>query len=195
MILLIDNYDSFTYNIYQMVGEMNPDIAVYRNDALSLADIHRLKPERIILSPGPGYPAKAGLMPAIIDAFLDQLPILGVCLGHQALAEACGGRIVEAPEPVHGKRSRASLDPACPLFAALPGEITIGRYHSLMVEPQSLPACYRVTATSPEGLIMGIQHRHRPVFGLQFHPESILTEYGREMLAAFLGVRQENPVN
>jgi anthranilate synthase component II len=188
VILLIDNYDSFTYNVYQMVGEMNPDIAVYRNDALSLADIRCLKPERIILSPGPGYPAQAGLMPAIIDAFMDKLPILGICLGHQALAEACGGQIVEAPEPIHGKRSQASLDPACPLFAGLPGKITIGRYHSLMVAPQSLPDCLQITATSEDGLIMGIQHRSRPVYGLQFHPESILTEYGREILAAFLAV-------
>ncbi len=143
MILLVDNYDSFTYNIYQMVGEQNPDIQVFRNDVLSLADIHRLKPERIILSPGPGYPAQAGLMPAIIKEFHTAVPMLGVCLGHQGLAESFGGRIVEAPEPVHGKQSLISLDPDCPLFTGLPSRLPVGRYHSLVVEATSLPACLR----------------------------------------------------
>lgn len=186
MILLIDNYDSFTYNVYQMAGEINPDIQVFRNDALTLADIHHLAPERIILSPGPGYPASAGLMPAIIREFHTLVPILGICLGHQALAEAFGGAIVEADEPVHGKRSRIHLDTNCPLFAGLPADIIVGRYHSLIAEKSTLPSCFKITATSPEGQIMAIQHRELPLFGLQFHPESILTAHGKEMLQSFI---------
>ena len=185
MILLIDNYDSFTYNIYQMIGEIEPDIRVYRNDALTLTDISRLQPQKIIFSPGPGYPAEAGLMPAIIREFLPRLPILGICLGHQALAESCGARIIEAPEPFHGKRSRIRLELSCPLFAGLSGELTVGRYHSLTVDPASLPDDLQVTAASADGLIMGICHRSRPAFGLQFHPESILTDQGQEILRAF----------
>jgi anthranilate synthase/aminodeoxychorismate synthase-like glutamine amidotransferase len=188
MILLIDNYDSFTYNVYQMAGEINPDIVVHRNDALTLAAIHDLKPERIILSPGPGYPAKAGLMPSIIREFHARIPILGICLGHQALAESFGGRIVEAGQPVHGKRSAVRVDPDRPLFQGLPADLMVGRYHSLVVERSSLPACFKVTATSPEGQVMAIQHRDRPLFGLQFHPESILTDHGQAMLCAFLAI-------
>ena len=188
MILLIDNYDSFTYNVYQMVGELDPDIQVYRNDALTLDDIRRLSPDRIILSPGPGYPASAGLMPDIIRQFCRQVPMLGICLGHQALAEAYGARIVEASEPVHGKRSPIRLDNSCPLFKGLPDNMIVGRYHSLIVEIESLPACFKVTASNPEGQIMAIQHRELPLFGLQFHPESILTEHGQEMLREFLQV-------
>lgn len=186
MILLIDNFDSFTYNVYQMVGELNPDIIVYRNDALSPDDIRRLKPDRIILSPGPGYPSAAGQMPAILRELHREFPILGICLGHQALAESFGGRIVEAIEPVHGKRSPVRLDTTCPLFAGLPQEIIVGRYHSLIAEKESLPACFKVTANSPEGQIMAIQHRELPLFGLQFHPESILTMHGQDMMQAFL---------
>jgi anthranilate synthase component II len=186
VILLVDNYDSFTYNIYQMAGEMEPNILVVRNDALSVRQLADLKPERLILSPGPGYPGKAGLMPAIISEFCGKMPVLGICLGHQALAERFGGRIIEAPEPLHGKRSIASLDRSCPLFRGLPDRITVGRYHSLMIDPDCLPDCLQVTATSPDGLIMGIRHRNLPVFGLQFHPESILTDYGKDMIKAFL---------
>jgi len=186
VILLIDNYDSFTYNIWQMIGELDPDIQVFRNDALSLSDIRRMRPDRIVLSPGPGYPAQAGLMPDIIHEFHGDLPILGICLGHQGLAEAFGAQIIEAPDPVHGKQSRVRLDPECPLFRGLPSDLTVGRYHSLMVDPTSLPDCLKITATSDDGLIMGIRHRQLPVFGLQFHPESILTENGSAMLRAFL---------
>ncbi len=188
MILLIDNYDSFTYNVYQMVGELNPDIQVYRNDALSLEQIFDLKPDRIILSPGPGYPSNAGLMPKIIDTFADQVPMLGICLGHQGLAEAFGARIVEAVEPIHGKRSPVSIDTSCPLFAGLPDQLIVGRYHSLIVDRQTLPDCFDITAENPEGQIMGLSHKHLPVFGLQFHPESILTAQGQSMLDAFLKV-------
>lgn len=188
MILLIDNYDSFTYNVYQMIGELDPDIQVIRNDAMALSDIHKLNPTKIILSPGPGYPAQAGLMPEIIREFHKNVPMLGICLGHQALAEAFGGRIIEAPEPVHGKQSVIHLDKTCPLFSKLPEQLTVGRYHSLIVDPASLPACLRVTAASLDGLIMGVQHRELPIFGLQFHPESILTDQGQAMLQAFLDV-------
>ncbi|HAL73593.1 MAG TPA: aminodeoxychorismate/anthranilate synthase component II [Clostridiales bacterium] len=188
MILLIDNFDSFTYNVYQMVGEINPDIQVFRNDALTPADIRRLKPERIIFSPGPGYPASAGQMPAIIRELHREVPMLGICLGHQALAEAFGGVISEASQPVHGKRSPVHLDTDCPLFRGLPAEIIAGRYHSLVVNRASLPSCFKITATSPDGQIMGIQHRELPLFGLQFHPESILTTHGTEMLQAFLAI-------
>jgi len=186
MILLIDNFDSFTYNIYQMVGEIYPDIVVCRNDAITPADIRRMQPERIILSPGPGYPAKAGQMPAIIREMYHDIPMLGICLGHQAIAESFGGAIVEADEPVHGKRSPVQLDTSCPLFSGLPAEIIVGRYHSLVAEKSTLPVCFKVTATSPEGQVMAIQHRDLPLFGLQFHPESILTAHGAEMLQAFL---------
>lgn len=189
MILLIDNYDSFTYNVYQMIGEIEPNIQVFRNDALTLEDIHRLQPDRIILSPGPGYPANAGLMPAIIREFHQTVPMLGICLGHQSLAETFGGRIIEAPEPVHGKRSPVQVDLSCPLFADLAVEQIVGRYHSLIVDAQSLPVCLKVTASSPDGLIMAVQHRKLPIFGLQFHPESILTNNGRAMLEAFLRVK------
>lgn len=191
MILLIDNYDSFTYNVYQMIGEIDPDIQVFRNDALTLDDIRRMQPERIILSPGPGYPANAGLMPAIIREFHQTIPMLGICLGHQALAESFGGRIIEAPVPVHGKRSPVQININCPLFAGLEPEQIVGRYHSLIVEAHSLPDCFKVTATSPDGLIMGIQHRELPVFGLQFHPESILTNNGRAILEAFIRTNNE----
>lgn len=186
MILLIDNFDSFTYNIYQMVGEINPDIQVFRNNVLTPDDVRRLKPERIILSPGPGYPASAGQMPAIIHELHCEIPILGICLGHQALAEAFGGVICEASQPVHGKRSPVLLNTECPLFRGLPEEIVVGRYHSLVVDRTALPACFKITATSPDGQIMGIQHRELPLFGLQFHPESILTAHGAMMLQAFL---------
>lgn len=188
MILLIDNFDSFTYNVYQMVGEINPDIKVIRNDALTPADVRRMQPERIILSPGPGYPAKAGQMPAIIRELHREIPMLGICLGHQALAEAFGASIVEADEPVHGKRSPVALDTSCPLFIGLPREIIVGRYHSLVAQKNSLPDCLKVTATSPEGQVMAIQHRDLPLFGLQFHPESILTAHGADMLMAFLNI-------
>lgn len=188
MILLIDNYDSFTYNIYQLMGELIPDIIVYRNDQISIDGILALKPDRIILSPGPGYPSAAGLMPSIIRRFSDLVPILGICLGHQALAEAFGGRIIEAAEPVHGKRSAVRLDTRCPLFHGLPNDIIVGRYHSLVVERESLPQCLIIAAVSPDNQIMAIQHNALPLFGLQFHPESILTEHGQAMLAAFLRV-------
>lgn len=186
MILLLDNYDSFTYNVYQMVGELQPDIQVYRNDAISLAQIRTLQPSHIILSPGPGYPAAAGIMPDIIRAFHTSIPILGICLGHQAVAESFGAKIVEAPVPVHGKISNIHIEKGCPLFKDIPEIIPVGRYHSLMADPAAWPACLAVTATSEDGIIMALQHRQYPVFGLQFHPESILTQDGVSLFKAFL---------
>lgn len=189
MILLIDNYDSFTYNICQMIGALNPDIRVCRNDALTLADLRRLQPEQIIFSPGPGYPGQAGLMLRMIQEFYPTIPMLGICLGHQGIAEAFGGKIIEAPEPVHGKQDLINLNQDCPLFSGQSPEMPVGRYHSLVVDPASLPSCLKVTARHATGLIMGIQHRVYPVFGLQFHPESILTPGGQAILQAFLAIK------
>lgn len=188
MILLLDNYDSFTYNVYQMVGRHTADIQVIRNDRLSLDDICRMQPERLILSPGPGYPEQSGVMIDLIRALRYKIPILGICLGHQALGYAFGARIVEAPEPVHGKRSEISLDLTCPLFTALPERLGVGRYHSLVVASEDLPACLQVTARSDDGLIMALRHRTYPLFGLQFHPESILTEGGDAIVQRFLAL-------
>ena len=186
MILLLDNFDSFTYNVYQMVGAFSPDIQVHRNNALTLQEIEDLAPTHIILSPGPGYPGDAGIMPEVIRYFSDKIPLLGICLGHQGIAEAFGAKIIKAPVPVHGKRSPVELDRTCRLFADLPARIEVGRYHSLMVDPQTLPECLRVTATSEDGLIMALAHKTLPVYGLQFHPESILTDAGQQMLRAFI---------
>lgn len=186
MILLLDNFDSFTYNVYQMVGEFHPDLEVYRNNVLTLADIEAMNPSHIILSPGPGYPADAGIMPDVIRHFAGKIPLLGICLGHQGIGEAFGARIIHAPVPVHGKRSTVELDRSCLMFAGLPARIEVGRYHSLMVDPQTLPDCLAVTARSEDGLIMALQHKTLPVFGLQFHPESILTDEGSNMLRAFV---------
>ncbi len=186
MILLIDNYDSFTYNLYQMLGSHEPDIRVVRNDTLTLDELAGMRPDRLVLSPGPGYPQQAGLLLAIIGQFRHSLPILGICLGHQGLAQVLGCRIALAPNPVHGKRTPARLDPGCPLFAGLPREIEVGRYHSLTVDQASIPDDLMVTAWSQDGCVMGIQHRRLPLFGLQFHPESILTDSGGDMLRAFL---------
>ncbi len=186
MILLLDNFDSFTYNVYQMVGEFHPDIQVFRNNALTIREIEDLGPTHIILSPGPGYPADAGIMPDVIRYFSGRIPLLGICLGHQGIAEAFGAKIIQAPVPVHGKRSLVELDKTCPLFADLPARIEVGRYHSLMVDPQTMPDCLCVTATSEDGLIMALAHKSLPVYGLQFHPESILTDSGQQMLRSFI---------
>ena len=188
MILLLDNYDSFTYNVYQMAGEINPNIQVYRNDAISLEQIRVLQPSHIILSPGPGYPAAAGIMPDIIRTFHRSIPILGICLGHQALAESFGAKIVEAPVPVHGKISDIHIEKGCLLFKDIPEIIPVGRYHSLMADPASWPDCLDITAASEDGIIMALQHKKYPVFGLQFHPESILTQDGARMFKAFLAI-------
>ena len=187
MILLIDNYDSFSYNLYQMVGQLDPDIRVIRNDAMTVAEIAALRPARILLSPGPGRPEDAGVTMQVARTLGPTVPTLGVCLGHQAICAAFGGAIVPARRLMHGKQSRVRLDTACPLFRGLPGEIPVARYHSLAADPATLPDCLTVTARTADGEIMAVQHNAYPIYGVQFHPESILTPQGAAILQNFLG--------
>ena len=186
MILLIDNYDSFAYNLYQGMGAVEPDIKVVRNDEITLAEIVVLRPSRIVLSPGPGRPADAGICEALIDSFAGKIPILGVCLGHQAICETFGARISYAETLMHGKSSPVDLDTACPLFRGLPPKVTVGRYHSLAADPETIPGALIVTAKTETGEIMAVRHRDYQVYGVQFHPESVLTPLGQTMLANFL---------
>ncbi len=188
MILIIDNYDSFTYNLYQFVGEFVTDINVYRNDEITLSEIEELAPTHLIISPGPKYPKDAGISLSAIKHFSGKIPILGVCLGHQSIGEAFGGKVVKASEILHGKVSEISLDTSCPLFKGLPEKVVVGRYHSLIVEPQSLPEDLIVTAQDEKGEIMAVRHKEDLTFGLQFHPESILTPTGKNMIKNFLEV-------
>lgn len=194
MILLIDNYDSFTYNLYQIVGQLYSDVKVVRNDEITLDDIERLKPEALLLSPGPGYPKTAGVTIDAVKRFSGRIPILGVCLGHQAIGEAFGGKTVPAKTLMHGKASTVNLDPRCPLFSGLPESTPVARYHSLITDGQSLPSCLKVTATDEDGQIMAVMHKEHPTFGVQFHPESILTGYGKQLLENFLGKVARLPV-
>lgn len=187
MLLLIDNYDSFTYNLYQYLAELGADVVVRRNDAVTLADVERVAPERIVISPGPGSPSSAGVSLTLIRALGDQVPVLGVCLGHQSIGAAYGGRIVRAPELRHGKASTVYHDDRG-VLAGLPDPFQAIRYHSLVVERESLPDCLEVTAWTDDGLIMGLRHRTFAVEGVQFHPESVLTEGGHRLLANFLGL-------
>ena len=194
MILLIDNYDSFTYNVFQLAGAFRPDIRVIRNDAITVEEIRELSPSHLIISPGPGFPSSAGVSIEAIRAFTGRIPILGICLGHQGIYEAFGGRIVHAPELVHGKsrevRIRKGPDkrPLCPLFEGLPDTIRVARYHSLCADPSTLPDSLLVTADAPDETVMGLMHKEAPVYGVQFHPESILTEYGDVIMRNFLSV-------
>ena len=187
MVLMIDNYDSFTYNLVQYLGELGADVQVYRNDALTLEQIAAWKPERIVLSPGPCTPSEAGICVPLIRRFASEVPILGVCLGHQAIGQAFGGRIVRAKRVMHGKLSRVSHRGEG-VFAAINGPIEATRYHSLVIERATLPSCLQVTAESEDNEIMGVRHRQYPVEGVQFHPEAILTEHGHELLANFLNM-------
>lgn len=186
MILLIDNYDSFTYNLYQYVGELNPDIVVYRNDALTVEEVASKHPSHIIISPGPGYPASAGISIETVHRLGSRIPILGVCLGHQGIGEAYGGKVVRAAQLVHGKASEIELLPGCSLFEGLPSRITAARYHSLVVERETLPDVLQIIALTQAGDVMGLKHRRYNVFGIQFHPESILTGDGKTILKNFL---------
>jgi len=185
MILLIDNYDSFTYNVYQAVANLGHPLQVVRNDQISLDEISAADYDAIIVSPGPGTPDDAGISKQAILRFAGKLPILGICLGHQAIGEAFGGNVIRAPQPVHGKTASIHHK-GRGLFSNLPRPFIAGRYHSLIVDQPSLPDCLAVTATNDEGLIMGLQHRDYNVQGVQFHPESILTPEGTTVLANFL---------
>ena len=185
MLLMIDNYDSFTYNLVQYFGELGEEVRVARNDEISVAQIAALAPDRLCISPGPCSPAEAGVSLAAIAAFAGKLPILGVCLGHQAIGHAFGGKVVRAGRLMHGKTD-AVHHTGAGVFAGLPSPFTATRYHSLAVQRDSLPDCLEVTAWTDDGEIMGLQHRTRPVHGVQFHPESIATEGGHKLLGNFL---------
>jgi anthranilate synthase component 2 len=187
MILIIDNYDSFTYNLYQFAGIVNPDVKVIRNDKIDVDGIRKLKPSHIIISPGPGYPIDAGISIETVKKLGPMIPILGICLGHQAIGQAYGGRVLRAAEgPMHGKTASAHIATGCPVFWGLPPVIRVGRYHSLVVEREGLPEELSITAETTDGVIMGLAHRQHPVFGIQFHPESILTEHGMQIIRNFL---------
>ena len=186
MILLIDNYDSFSYNLYQFIGEMDPDIKVIRNDELSIDEIDALSPSHIILSPGPGKPADAGICIEAVKKLYKKYPILGVCLGHQAICEAFGADIIHAKKLMHGKTSVISIKNEG-IFSGLSEKIPVARYHSLAVSKTTLPDCLKVTAYTDDGEIMAVSHTSYPVFGVQFHPESILTPDGKKILQNFLG--------
>lgn len=186
MILLIDNYDSFSYNLFQLIGSLNPDIRVIRNDAATVEEIKNMAPEAIILSPGPGHPQEAGICIDVVRKLGASIPVLGVCLGHQAICTAYGGTISYAKELMHGKQSETSLDRNCPVFDGLPSTILVARYHSLALLEETLPDCLAVTARSMDGEIMAVRHREYPVYGLQFHPESILTPNGKTIVKNFL---------
>jgi para-aminobenzoate synthetase component II len=185
-ILVVDNYDSFTYNLVQYLGELGEEVDVRRNDLVTIEEVEAdCCPGRIVISPGPGTPDGAGVSLAMIDHFAGRIPILGVCLGHQAIAQVFGGRVVRAPELIHGKSSEICHDGKT-IFEDLEYRFRAGRYHSLMVERETLPDCLEVSATTPEGLIMGLRHRRLKIEGVQFHPESILTTEGKKLLANFL---------
>jgi para-aminobenzoate synthetase component 2 len=185
MILVIDNYDSFTYNLVQYLGELGQELEVRRNDKIDIAGIEELNPDRIVISPGPGTPDQAGISLKLLKAFEGRKPILGVCLGHQAIGQAFGGKVISAPYLMHGKTSEICHDNRT-IFEGLPYRFSATRYHSLIVERKSLPKCLEVSATSTDGLIMGLRHREFPVEGVQFHPESILTSHGKKLLENFL---------
>ncbi|WP_010252521.1 anthranilate synthase component II [Acetivibrio cellulolyticus] len=188
-ILIVDNYDSFTYNLYQYIGEINPNIEVYRNDRITIEEIREKAPSHIIISPGPGFPKDAGISIELIKTLGKYIPIMGVCLGHQAIGEAFGGKVIHAKQLMHGKASEIFVNRECALFKTLNEKITAGRYHSLIVENETLPLCLQVTARAEDGEIMGIMHETYPVYGIQFHPESILTPNGKCILRNFLEIK------
>ena len=185
MILLLDNYDSFTYNLVQYLGELGAEVEVVRNDLRPAESFDPAAYRGLVISPGPGTPAQAGITLDLIRSFAGQVPILGVCLGHQAIAECFGGLIGRAPAPVHGQHSVITHD-GRGIFHGLPQDLRVGRYHSLIARNASLPGCLKVSATTSDGIIMALRHRGLPIEGVQFHPESMLTDHGHEMLANFL---------
>lgn len=187
MIVLIDNYDSFTYNLYQYLIEFEDDVRIYRNDKIDIEELEAIGPDKIVISPGPGRPEEAGNTLSIIDYFKDKLPILGICLGHQSIGQIFGGDIVRAGEIVHGKTALVHTVET-PIFKGLPSEFKVMRYHSLIIDRETLSDEFDIIAETEDGLIMGIAHKEYPIYGLQFHPESILTEYGKEMIKNFVEV-------
>ena len=190
MILLIDNYDSFSYNLYQLIGSVDPDIKVIRNDEMTVEEIGAMKPEYIILSPGPKRPKDAGVCIEVAKRLGKTSKILGVCLGHQSICEAFGATVSYAKELMHGKQSVAKIDNSDEIFKNLPGEITVARYHSLAALPETMPDCLKVIAKTADGEIMAVRHRELPIWGLQFHPESIMTPQGKTILENFLGGKE-----
>lgn len=189
MTLLIDNYDSFSYNLYQYVGELNPDIKVIRNDEMTVSQIEELNPDNIILSPGPGRPENAGVIIDVVKELGHKIPILGVCLGHQAICSAFGATVTYAKELMHGKQSKTEFDTDCEIFKDIPSTDLVARYHSLAVDESTLPSCLKVTAKTDDGEIMAVQHKEYKIFGVQFHPESIMTSSGKTMLKNFLNIK------
>ena len=188
MILLINNYDSFSYNLYQLIGSVDPDIQVVLNDEITLEEIQEKAPEAIVLSPGPGRPKDAGICLDTIKTFGGKIPILGVCLGHQSICEAYGGTITYAKELMHGKKKKILRTGDSRILGRLPKEFMAARYHSLAADPKSLPGCLTVTAVSEEGEIMAVEHKTDPVFGVQFHPESVMTPDGKKIIEDFMEV-------
>lgn len=186
MILLIDNYDSFSYNLYQLIGGINPDIRVIRNDEMTVEEIRALAPDRIVLSPGPGRPENAGIIVEAARTLGKEIPVLGVCLGHQAICAAFGATVTYAKELMHGKQSEVRFDSECPLFAGCPETAPVARYHSLAADADTIPDCLKITALTKDGEVMAVQHKEYPVFGVQFHPESIMTPDGKRMLENFI---------
>lgn len=186
MILLIDNYDSFSYNLYQLVGAINSDIRVIRNDEMTIKEITELNPERIILSPGPGRPENAGIIIEAAQTISQKIPTLGVCLGHQAICAAYGAEITYAKRLMHGKQSVVTIDNKSSLFRDCPNKITVARYHSLAAKSETMPDCLKITAIADDGEIMAVEHKEFPIYGVQFHPESIMTPTGRQILENFI---------
>ena len=186
MIVLIDNYDSFTYNLYQLIGAIEPDLRVVRNDACTVESLAAMQPDALVLSPGPGRPENAGICTDAIRYFFDKIPILGVCLGHQAICQAFGATVSYAAQLMHGKTSRITLNRTCPLFAGLPDTIPVARYHSLAAMQEGFPDTLQITAQAEDGKIMAVAHRSLPVYGLQFHPESVMTPDGAKILNNFV---------
>lgn len=186
MILIIDNYDSFSYNLYQMIGETGTDLKVIRNDEMTVEEIRQLMPECIILSPGPGRPEDAGVLIDVIKTMGKRAPILGVCLGHQAICAAYGSKITYAKEQMHGKQSNVTFDLDCPLFTGCPRTAPVARYHSLIADKDTLAYCLKITALTEKGEVMAVQHKEYPVYGVQFHPESIMTPNGKQILGNFI---------
>lgn len=193
MYILIDNYDSFTYNLLHYLGELGAEVEVWRNDALGADDVLAMKPQGIVLSPGPCDPDRAGICLEVVRKAAGRLPILGVCLGHQAIGQVFGGRVVRAPKPMHGKVSSISHD-ATGVFAGIPSPFDSTRYHSLMVERDGFPDCLDITAESDDGVIQGLAHKTLPIFGVQFHPESIASEHGHRVLGNFLDISKHGRV-